>query len=81
MFVIPNFVDYVSSHLLSIHELGTLLDEEMSEDERLELEDAEDVCRRFLACDLEASRGGADGFVKHLLVQILGKHDTEIEEV
>lgn len=56
-----------------MHELGTLLDEEMTAEERVDLEDAEEVCRRFLAWDLEASRGGAKGDVKDALGQVLGR--------
>ncbi|TFK40842.1 DNA mismatch repair protein MutS [Crucibulum laeve] len=43
------------SHLLSTHELGRLLDEEMADEERTDLEDAEGVCRRFLSWDLNAA--------------------------
>ncbi|KAJ7644219.1 DNA mismatch repair protein MutS [Roridomyces roridus] len=51
------------SHLISTHELGQLLDEEMTEKEREDLADAEVVCRRFLQWNLEGdgegtSRGG-----------------------
>ncbi|KAG9227708.1 hypothetical protein CCMSSC00406_0000646 [Pleurotus cornucopiae] len=42
------------SELISRHEIVQLLDEEMTEEERRELEDAEAVCRRFIAWDLEA---------------------------
>ncbi|KAF8073753.1 DNA mismatch repair protein MutS [Lyophyllum atratum] len=48
------------SHLLSAHELGRLLDEAMTEKERVDLEDAEVVCRRFLAWDLSAVEQEAD---------------------
>lgn len=68
------YVSYRSpSHLLSRHELRVLLDEEMTDDERIELQLAEDVCRRFLACDLEAE--GEMG-AKQLLTQILGRDET-----
>ena len=62
-----------SSHLLSMHELGALLDEEMTAEERVDLEDAEEVCRRFLAWDLEASRGDATVNVKDKLAEVLGR--------
>ena len=68
----------LTSHLLSIHELGTLLDEEMTEDEKLDLEDAEERCRQFLAWDMEASRGG-EVDVKAKLGEVLGR-DAEIPE-
>jgi DNA mismatch repair protein MSH5 len=41
------------SHLLSTHELGQLLDEEMTEAEADDLKEAETVCRRFIAWNLE----------------------------
>lgn len=68
---IANRARYVSK-LLSTHELGQLLDEEMSEDERKDLEDAEDVCRRFLAWDL--SRDDEKGrSVRQVLADVLGR--------
>ncbi|PSR70515.1 hypothetical protein PHLCEN_2v13554 [Hermanssonia centrifuga] len=45
----------------------------MTEDERLDLEDAEEVCRRFLAWDLDAARGGAEGDVKRVLAEVVGR--------
>lgn len=51
------------SHLLSQHEIGQLLDEEMDEQERAELAEAEAVCREFLAWDLAGDTetdGGCD---------------------
>ncbi|KAL1736511.1 DNA mismatch repair protein MutS [Schizophyllum commune] len=60
------------SRLISTHELGQLLDEEMSEKERDELEEAEAVCRRFLAWNL----GDDDGTeVKSKLAKVLGKEE------
>ncbi|KAJ3525628.1 hypothetical protein NM688_g8376 [Phlebia brevispora] len=67
----------LTSHLLTVHELGTLLDEEMTGEERVDLEDAEEVCRRFLAWDLDASRGGALGAVKDKLGEVLGREVAE----
>lgn len=61
------------SHLLSTHELGQLLDEGMSEAERLELEEAEVVCRRFLKWDLKAEADSEDDGVKAKLGHILGR--------
>ncbi|CAK5284093.1 unnamed protein product [Mycena citricolor] len=46
------------SHLISTHELGQLLDEEMTDAEREDLADAEAVCRRFLEWKLEGDGGG-----------------------
>lgn len=40
------------SELLSHHELGQLLDEDLTDAEQKDLEDAESVCRAFLAWDL-----------------------------
>ncbi|KAL1682284.1 DNA mismatch repair protein MutS [Schizophyllum commune] len=62
--------------LISTHELGQLLDEEMSEKERDELEEAEAVCRRFLAWNL----GDDDGTeVKVKLAKVLGREEEEGE--
>ncbi len=44
----------ISSELISKHEIVQLLDEEMTEEERGQLEEAEAVCRRFIAWDLQA---------------------------
>jgi len=54
-----------------MHEIGQLLDEEMSEEERAELADAEAVCRKFLAWNLD---DGADN-VKHRLATVLGRNE------
>lgn len=64
-----------SSHLIATHELGQLLDEEMTEKEILDLADAEAVCRRFLAWDLEDGHGD----VKGRLAEVLGIKDDEEE--
>ncbi|KAL1668791.1 DNA mismatch repair protein MutS [Schizophyllum commune] len=64
------------SRLISTHELGQLLDEEMSEKERDELEEAEAVCRRFLTWSL----GDDDGTeVKVKLAKVLGREEEEGE--
>ena len=60
------------SHLLSRHEIGQLLDEEMDAQERAELAEAEEVVRKFLAWDLNGG-AEADGGVKTKLAQILGR--------
>ncbi|KAJ7069760.1 DNA mismatch repair protein MutS [Mycena amicta] len=62
------------SRLLSAHELGKLLDEEMTEEERSDLEEAEAVCRRFLEWDLDGDGGGN---VKCRLAAVLGRKDEE----
>ncbi|KAG6890840.1 hypothetical protein C0995_003273 [Termitomyces sp. Mi166 len=59
------------SHLLSTHELGRLLDEGMTEEERLDLQDAEAVCRRFLTWDLDSPEQEADA--KTMLAQCIGR--------
>ncbi|KAJ7784480.1 DNA mismatch repair protein MutS [Mycena metata] len=65
------------SHLISTHELGKLLDEEMTDKERDDLADAEAVCRKFLQWDLEGDGGGN---VKGRLAEVLGRnHDEEVE--
>lgn len=43
-----------------MHELGQLLDEEMSAEERAELQEAEEICRDFLAWDLQDTEGSTD---------------------
>ncbi|KAG5638725.1 hypothetical protein H0H81_010708 [Sphagnurus paluster] len=65
------------SHLISMHELGQLLDEGMGEKERLDLEDAEAVCREFLAWDLDALDQDADA--KTMLARCLGRKSDEDE--
>ncbi|KAI0076331.1 hypothetical protein K474DRAFT_1708271 [Panus rudis PR-1116 ss-1] len=60
------------SFLLSSHELGQLLDEEMNEDERAELAEAEEVCKQFLAWDLQ-TEPEVDEDVKEKLGEILGR--------
>ncbi|EIN12874.1 hypothetical protein PUNSTDRAFT_111245 [Punctularia strigosozonata HHB-11173 SS5] len=60
------------SHLLSIHEVGELLDEDMNEDERVELEVAEAICRRFLTWDLSPDRDDSEP-VKTTLATVLGR--------
>ena len=73
-----------SSQLLATHELGQLLDEEMTDDERRDLEDAEEACRRFLAWNLIRDEDGdGDGDpdlrrdVKRRLAQVLGRDAAE----
>ena len=61
------------SQLILVHELEKLLDEDMTEDEKAELEDAETVCRRFLAWDLEDREGLRECDVKAKLAEVLGK--------
>lgn len=64
----------MSSKLLSMHELGELLDEEMSEAERKELEEAEEVCRRFLAWNLAETGWKDEGKdVRQMLAEVLGR--------
>ncbi|KAJ6605673.1 DNA mismatch repair protein MutS [Mycena sp. CBHHK59/15] len=68
------------SHLISRHELGHLLDEEMTDKEREDLEDAEIVCRKFLKWNLEGD-GGEN--VKGRLADVLGRNDgteADLEE-
>lgn len=52
----------------------------MTEEERHDLEEAEAVCRRFLAWDLEADKEHAgDGKVKRKLAAVLGKTVDNLE--
>ncbi|KAJ6585066.1 DNA mismatch repair protein MutS [Mycena capillaripes] len=65
------------SHLISTHELGKLLDEEMTDKEREDLADAEAVCRKFLQWNLEGDGGGN---VKGRLAEVLGRKDKVEDE-
>ncbi|KAG6840989.1 hypothetical protein C0991_002879 [Blastosporella zonata] len=82
MFGVPSRLvqraQYVS-HLLSTHELGRLLDEAMTEEERLDLKDAEAVCRRFLAWDLDFPEQEADA--KTMLARCLGRMQDDNENM
>lgn len=63
------------SDLLVHHDLAQLLDEDMSHEEKLELEEAETICRRFLEWDLNAD----DEDVKGRLHSILGRdYDADV---
>lgn len=63
--------EYVSE-LISQHEINRLLDEGMNEKEREELRAAEEICRRFLAWQLDEKDGKC---VKDKLAEILGRKD------
>ena len=66
------------SHLLATHELGQLLDEEMTEAETRDLEGAEMVCRKLLACKFDEVEGdGANFGVKMKLAEVLGRSDLD----
>ena len=67
------------SQLLVTHELDELLDEGMSEVERLDLAEAEEVCRRFLRWDLKAEAKREDGRVKVKLGHVLGRESDEMD--
>lgn len=56
------------SSLISAHELRELLDEAMTEEEMKELADAEMVCRKFLAWNLDEHEGGG---VLDMLAKVL----------
>jgi DNA mismatch repair protein MSH5 len=60
---------------LSNHELGQLLDENMTEEDIRDLEDAEAVFRRFLAWDIEGDRKPEmdSASVKEKLAIVLGR--------
>ncbi|KAI0632052.1 DNA mismatch repair protein MutS [Trametes polyzona] len=63
-----------ASELLAKHEICQLLDEAMSDVERQELGDAEEVCRKFLAWDLSEESGRVQGdSVRETLKVILGR--------
>ncbi|KAI0755181.1 DNA mismatch repair protein MutS [Daedaleopsis nitida] len=62
------------SELLARHEVCQLLDEDMTEKERHELEDAEEVCRKFLAWELSSTDGaGSQESVRDRLAEVLGR--------
>lgn len=65
---------------MSSHQLGRLLDEGMSQAERVDLENAEAICRRFLSWDLKAEEEDmCEGEVKRKLGVILGRmNDDEV---
>ncbi|KAI0714049.1 DNA mismatch repair protein MutS [Cerioporus squamosus] len=59
------------SELLARHEVCQLLDEDMRDRERQELEEAEEVCRRFLAWDLSST--GRQRSVREILAETLDR--------
>ncbi|KAJ8080498.1 hypothetical protein PM082_017331 [Marasmius tenuissimus] len=62
------------SNMLSRHEITQLLDEGMTEKERLDLENAEHVCRQFLAWNIQDDDGED---VKGKLARVLGRNDDD----
>lgn len=62
-----------------MHELGQLLDEEMSAEDRAELQAAEEICREFLAWDLATGDAEDDRIEepKQRLKAILRKTDED----
>ncbi|EIW81045.1 hypothetical protein CONPUDRAFT_90104 [Coniophora puteana RWD-64-598 SS2] len=67
---VVNRAEYVSE-LLAEHEIGTLLDEDLDAKERAELEDAESICRDFLAWDLTGDEAMKQTNVKESLHDVL----------
>ncbi|THV00846.1 hypothetical protein K435DRAFT_750810 [Dendrothele bispora CBS 962.96] len=65
------------SQLISAHEIGQLLDEAMSKEDVRDLEDAEAVCRRFLAWNLQEEQED----VKTRLGKVLGKVDNDNNDI
>lgn len=61
------------SELLVTYELGKLLEEQMTEEELLDLRNAEKVARRFLEWDLTSEEAAHQTGVKARLAQILGQ--------
>ncbi|KAI8986224.1 DNA mismatch repair protein MutS [Trametes punicea] len=59
--------------LLAKHEICQLLDEDMSDVERRELEEAEEVCRKFLAWDLSRDAREGNPPVRDVLAEVLGR--------
>ena len=62
-----------SSELLAKHELGKLLEEKMTDEERLDLQVAEEVARRFLEWDLTSDEAVYQTGVKARLAEVLGR--------
>ena len=61
------------SQLLETHNMTQLLDEEMTVDERQDLEDAEEICRRFLAWDIDSQLQEDPDGLKTRLNEVLGR--------
>lgn len=59
------------SELLVQHELGKLLEEKMTDEERLDLQAAEEVARRFLEWDLTSDEAVYQTGVKIQLAEVL----------
>jgi DNA mismatch repair protein MSH5 len=72
---LESILNALCSHLLSTHELGQLLDEEMTEAETDDLKEAEIVCRKFLAWDLDQTEK-ENVVVKGKLAEVLGRPDV-----
>lgn len=66
-----------SSELLAKHELGKLLEENMTDEERLDLQDAEEVARRFLEWDLTSDEALYQTGVKARLAKVLGRYSDD----
>ncbi|KAG9315778.1 DNA mismatch repair protein mutS [Chiua virens] len=80
MFGLPRRIvdraQYVSE-LLAKHELGILLEEKVTDEERLDLQTAEEVARRFLEWDLTSDEALCQTSVKTRLAQVLGRDTDE----
>ena len=68
-----------SSALFAAHELEKLLDEDMTEEEARELEEAEEIGRKFLAWNLEG-KTVMDRPLKESVAEILGTMLNEDQE-
>jgi hypothetical protein len=72
------------SALVQRHEIGRLLDEAMSEDDVRQLQEAEEVCRKFLSTDLTSDEGKREVLaigVKNMLESILQLGDHIDDEL
>lgn len=67
----PRIEFFNSSALFAVHELEKLLDEDMTEEEARELEEAEEIGRRFLMWNLD-DETIMDRPLKESLAEILG---------
>ena len=59
------------SEMVSKHEIGLLLDEQMTDAEEQDLKEAEVICRNFLSWNLTEDPDGID--VRERLAEILGQ--------
>lgn len=68
----------VCRQLLSSHEIGQLLDEELTEAEKRDLTEAEQICRKFMAWNLDdPGEENSTAGVKKKLAEVLGNSEQD----